>query len=68
MVSQAELISRDYHSLVPGLISIFFRDGMGPFKKHEQAFKDRGKKHEKTLYYIKLFTVLFNANLPRPDL
>ena len=23
--------SKDYHSLVPGLISIF-RDGMGPFK------------------------------------
>ena len=33
MVSQAELlISKGYHSLVPGLISIFFRDGMGPFK------------------------------------
>ena len=29
MVSQAELI-KGYHSLVPGLISIF-RDGMGPF-------------------------------------
>ena len=24
--------SKGYHSLVPGLISIFFRDGMGPFK------------------------------------
>ena len=30
MVSQAELISKGYHSLVLGLISIF-RDGMGPF-------------------------------------
>ena len=29
--SQAELIFRDCHSLVPGLISIF-RDGMGSFK------------------------------------
>ena len=28
MVSKAELISKGYHSLVPGLI---FRDGMGPF-------------------------------------
>ena len=24
--------SKGYYSLVPGLISIFFRDGMGPFK------------------------------------
>ena len=32
MVSQAELISKRYHSLVSGLISIFLRDGMGPFK------------------------------------
>ena len=24
--------SKGYHSLVPGLISIFFRGGMGPFK------------------------------------
>ena len=31
MFSQAELISKGYNSLVPGLISIFFRD-MGPFK------------------------------------
>ena len=30
MVSQAELISKGYHSLVPDFISIF-RDGMGPF-------------------------------------
>ena len=28
MVSQAELISKDYHSLV---LSQFFTDGMGPF-------------------------------------
>ena len=32
MVSQVELISKGYHSLVPGVISIFFIDGMGPFK------------------------------------
>ena len=32
MVSQVKLISKSYHSLVPGLISIFFEDGMGPFK------------------------------------
>ena len=31
MVSQAELIFKGYHSLVPGLILIFI-DGMGPFK------------------------------------
>ena len=35
MVSQAELILRDITlRLVPRLISIFFRDGMGPFKMH----------------------------------
>ena len=33
MVSQAKLISKSYHSLVPCLISNFFRDGMGPCKK-----------------------------------
>ena len=32
MVSQADLISKGYHSLVPGVISLF-RDGMGPFNK-----------------------------------
>ena len=36
MVSQAELISKCYHSLVPGLISIF-RDGMGPFNTWSAA-------------------------------
>ena len=30
MVSQA-INSKGYHSFVPGLISIFFRDNMGPF-------------------------------------
>ena len=30
MVSQAELVSERYHSLVPGVIS-FFREAMGPF-------------------------------------
>ena len=31
MISQAELISKGYHSLVHGIIS-FFRDSIGPFK------------------------------------
>ena len=35
MVSQSKLISKGYHSLVPGLITVF-RDGMGPFK-HTQT-------------------------------
>ena len=36
MVSQVELISKSYHSLVPGLTSVFldFRDGMGPFNTY----------------------------------
>ena len=25
--------SKGYHSLVPGLISIFFREGLGPFQQ-----------------------------------
>ena len=29
--STSRIISKAYHSLVPGLISIFLRDGMGPF-------------------------------------
>ena len=33
MVSQAELISKGYHSLVSGLISIL-RDGMGPLSTY----------------------------------
>ena len=33
--SQAELISKGYHSLVPGLISVFFREDMGPFNNYE---------------------------------
>ena len=33
MVSQAELISKGYHSLVPGLISIFFIDVCIPLSK-----------------------------------
>ena len=37
MVSQAELISKDYHSLVPGLVSIFI-DGMGPFNIQTDLF------------------------------
>ena len=28
----SRISSKGYYSLVPGLISIFFRDGMGPFK------------------------------------
>ena len=30
--------SKGYHSLVPGLIPIFFRDGMGPFKYSTEHF------------------------------
>ena len=35
MVSQGRINSKGYHSLVPGLISIFL-DGMGPFKVQAQ--------------------------------
>ena len=41
MVSQAELISKCYHSLVPSLILIFI-DSIGPFKKDQHVlFKGR---------------------------
>ena len=32
--SQAELISKGYHYKVPGIISILFKEGMGPFSNY----------------------------------
>ena len=54
MVLQAELISKGYHYLVPGLISIF-RDGIGPFNCQKSVraimgFPDQISAPHKSLY------------------
>ena len=52
MVLQAELISKGYHSLVPGLISMF-RDHMGPLNK--------GYKRQKKVTKFQLIISLINT-------
>ena len=48
MVSQAELISRSNHSLVPGIVSIF-KEGMGPFNAQLCL------QYKRLIFYLKFY-------------